>query len=106
MKCPCAAAGLSATDSFKSYSCVFSQGYGFLSENATFVDICNDHNIEFIGPKSDQIRMMGDKSTARDTMKVITLRSPQLLMLLKVLHGEKHRLQLVAGSRRADGARQ
>lgn len=46
------------------------QGYGFLSENATFVDICNDHGIEFIGPKSEQIRVMGDKSTARDTMKV------------------------------------
>ncbi|KAK9810458.1 hypothetical protein WJX72_010998 [[Myrmecia] bisecta] len=44
-------------------------GYGFLSENSTFVDICGDHGIEFIGPKSDQIRMMGDKSTARDTMK-------------------------------------
>lgn len=44
-------------------------GYGFLSENATFVDICADHGIEFIGPKSDSIRLMGDKSTARDTMK-------------------------------------
>ena len=44
-------------------------GYGFLSENATFVDICNDHGIEFIGPKSESIRLMGDKSTARDTMK-------------------------------------
>ena len=48
------------------------QGYGFLSENATFVDICNDHGIEFIGPTSDQIRTMGDKSTARDTMKAST----------------------------------
>ena len=46
------------------------QGYGFLSENSTFVDICSDHGIEFIGPKSDHIRTMGDKSTARDTMKV------------------------------------
>ncbi len=46
------------------------QGYGFLSENATFIDICNDHGIEFIGPKSEQVRIMGDKSTARDTMKV------------------------------------
>ena len=44
-------------------------GYGFLSENAEFVDICTDHGLEFIGPKSAQIRMMGDKSTARDTMK-------------------------------------
>lgn len=46
------------------------QGYGFLSENAGFVDICNDHGIHFIGPSPNQIRMMGDKSTARDTMKV------------------------------------
>ena len=44
-------------------------GYGFLSENATFVDICADHGIEFIGPRSESIRLMGDKSTARDTMK-------------------------------------
>ncbi|KAI3436743.1 hypothetical protein D9Q98_006158 [Chlorella vulgaris] len=44
-------------------------GYGFLSENATFVDICADHGLEFIGPRSDSIRVMGDKSTARDTMK-------------------------------------
>ena len=44
-------------------------GYGFLSENATFVDICADHGLEFIGPRSQHIRVMGDKSTARDTMK-------------------------------------
>lgn len=44
-------------------------GYGFLSENAGFVDICADHGIHFIGPSSSQIRTMGDKSTARDTMK-------------------------------------
>lgn len=48
------------------------QGYGFLSENAGFVEICGDHGLEFIGPKPAQIRMMGDKSTARDTMKVST----------------------------------
>ena len=48
---------------------VFVQGYGFLSENATFVDICSDHGIEFIGPEAEHIRIMGDKSTARDTMK-------------------------------------
>ncbi|KIZ07144.1 acetyl-CoA carboxylase, biotin carboxylase [Monoraphidium neglectum] len=44
-------------------------GYGFLSENANFVEICNDHGLEFIGPKPAQIRVMGDKATARDTMK-------------------------------------
>ncbi|KAI8472091.1 MAG: carbamoyl-phosphate synthase L chain, ATP binding domain-containing protein [Monoraphidium minutum] len=44
-------------------------GYGFLSENANFVEICTDHGLEFIGPKPAQIRVMGDKATARDTMK-------------------------------------
>jgi len=47
------------------------QGYGFLSENANFVEICTDHGLEFIGPKPAQIRVMGDKATARDTMKKV-----------------------------------
>ncbi len=49
------------------------QGYGFLSENASFVDICADHGIEFIGPRAEHIRTMGDKSTARDTMKACSV---------------------------------
>jgi acetyl-CoA carboxylase biotin carboxylase subunit len=44
-------------------------GYGFLSENATFVEICGDHGINFIGPEPSNIRQMGDKATARETMK-------------------------------------
>ncbi len=44
-------------------------GYGFLSENANFVQILEDHQIIFIGPTSDHIRIMGDKITAKDTMK-------------------------------------
>lgn len=44
-------------------------GYGFLSENATFVEICRDHGLNFIGPDPQHIRRMGDKATARDTMK-------------------------------------
>lgn len=44
-------------------------GYGFLSENASFVDICKEHGINFIGPSPDSIRVMGDKATARETMK-------------------------------------
>jgi len=43
-------------------------GYGFLAENARFAQICNDHNIKFIGPTSDMISSMGDKITAKETM--------------------------------------
>ena len=43
-------------------------GYGFLSENAEFSDICKDHNIKFIGPSGKTISMMGDKSLAKTTM--------------------------------------
>ncbi|PTV97544.1 acetyl-CoA carboxylase biotin carboxylase subunit [Rhodobacter aestuarii] len=44
-------------------------GYGFLSENATFVQVLEDHGIAFIGPKAEHIRIMGDKITAKDTAK-------------------------------------
>ena len=44
-------------------------GYGFLSENANFVQIVEDHEITFIGPSAEHIRTMGDKITAKDTMK-------------------------------------
>ena len=44
-------------------------GYGFLSENARFVQIVEDHDITFIGPTAEHIRVMGDKITAKDTMK-------------------------------------
>ena len=44
-------------------------GYGFLSENAEFVQVVEDHGIAFIGPSAEHIRMMGDKITAKDTMK-------------------------------------
>ena len=40
-------------------------GYGFLSENAEFVDLCEANDIKFIGPVAESIREMGDKSTAR-----------------------------------------
>ena len=43
-------------------------GYGFLAENAKFAEICGEHNIKFIGPTPDQIRAMGDKITAKETM--------------------------------------
>ncbi len=44
-------------------------GYGFLSENPRFVQILEDHQITFIGPSAEHIRLMGDKITAKETMK-------------------------------------
>lgn len=44
-------------------------GYGFLSENSKFSRICAEHEIKFIGASGDQIDKMGDKATARETMK-------------------------------------
>ncbi|MEC8628728.1 MAG: acetyl-CoA carboxylase biotin carboxylase subunit [Pseudomonadota bacterium] len=46
-------------------------GYGFLSENASFVQILEDHDITFIGPSAEHIRQMGDKITAKDTAKAL-----------------------------------
>jgi acetyl-CoA carboxylase biotin carboxylase subunit len=43
-------------------------GYGFLSENAAFAEMVEDHGLTFIGPTSDHIRMMGDKITAKAAM--------------------------------------
>jgi acetyl-CoA carboxylase biotin carboxylase subunit len=44
-------------------------GYGFLSENPYFADICADCNLKFIGPSAEAIRKMGDKSLGRATMR-------------------------------------
>ncbi len=68
------------TDSYLSKSAIISAceitgaqaihpGYGFLSENAAFVQIVEDHEITFIGPSAEHIRIMGDKITAKETMK-------------------------------------
>jgi acetyl-CoA carboxylase biotin carboxylase subunit len=46
-------------------------GYGFLSENARFVQIVEDHGLTFVGPSAEHIRMMGDKITAKETMKAL-----------------------------------
>ena len=43
-------------------------GYGFLSENAKFSKICEEHKITFIGPSAEAIALLGDKATARKTM--------------------------------------
>ncbi len=72
----------SATDSYLSMPAIISAceitgaeaihpGYGFLSENAQFVQIVEDHGIKFIGPSAEHIRLMGDKITAKDTMKTL-----------------------------------
>ncbi|WP_340302460.1 acetyl-CoA carboxylase biotin carboxylase subunit [Roseobacter sp. HKCCD7870] len=46
-------------------------GYGFLSENANFVQIVEDHGIKFIGPSAEHICIMGDKITAKETAKAL-----------------------------------
>ncbi len=46
-------------------------GYGFLSENARFAEICEDHGITFIGPKAEHIRIMGDKIEAKRTARAL-----------------------------------
>ncbi|MCG2459301.1 acetyl-CoA carboxylase biotin carboxylase subunit [Flavobacteriaceae bacterium F89] len=44
-------------------------GYGFLSENSKFSRICAEHDVKFIGASGEQIDKMGDKATAKETMK-------------------------------------
>lgn len=44
-------------------------GFGFLSENAHFADMCRKCGVEFIGPSPESIEMLGDKATAKETMK-------------------------------------
>jgi acetyl-CoA carboxylase biotin carboxylase subunit len=70
-------------------------GYGFLSENTYFADVCESCNIKFIGPTKTTIQQMGDKSTAKKTMKkagiptipgteeCITAETPKLFKLAK-----------------------
>ncbi len=71
-----------ATDSYLNFPAIISAceitgaeaihpGYGFLSENAAFVQVVEDHGLTFIGPSAEHIRMMGDKITAKDTMKAL-----------------------------------
>jgi acetyl-CoA carboxylase biotin carboxylase subunit len=48
-------------------------GYGFLAENSHFVEICETHGIKFIGPNSTAIEQMGEKATAKQTMKAASV---------------------------------
>ena len=70
----------SATDSYLSVPAIIAAceitgaqaihpGYGFLSENASFVQVIEDHGLTFIGPTAEHIRIMGDKISAKDSMK-------------------------------------
>src|SRR5260370_33695779 len=44
-------------------------GYGFLSENAHFAEVCRSCNIKFIGPPPEAIKLMGDKTSAKNAAK-------------------------------------
>src|SRR6187200_497454 len=46
-------------------------GYGFLSENARFAEILSDHQVHFIGPRAEHIRIMGDKIEAKRTARAL-----------------------------------
>ena len=48
-------------------------GYGFLSENAEFAELCEQNNITFIGPKSKAIKMMGSKLAAKEAVKAYNI---------------------------------
>ncbi|WP_179346543.1 acetyl-CoA carboxylase biotin carboxylase subunit [Winogradskyella ursingii] len=48
-------------------------GYGFLSENADFAELCEANNITFIGPKSKAIKVMGSKLAAKETVKAYNI---------------------------------
>lgn len=52
----------------KSNSQAIHPGYGFLSENAEFAELCQKENIVFVGPPADAIKNMGIKSTSKDMM--------------------------------------
>ena len=49
--------------------CAIHPGYGFLAENALFSELCEQAKMTFIGPTASAIRLMGDKATARETMR-------------------------------------
>ncbi len=49
--------------------CAVHPGYGFLAENALFAELCEQAKMTFIGPRAGAIRSMGDKATARETMR-------------------------------------
>ena len=69
-------------------------GYGFLSENAQFAEICQSCKIKFIGPSAKVIEMMGDKIQARDTARRLGL--PVTPGSEGIVRNEKHALQVAS----------
>ncbi|MDH3541006.1 MAG: ATP-grasp domain-containing protein, partial [Acidimicrobiia bacterium] len=67
-------------------------GYGFLAENAEFAEICERSELTFIGPTPDQIRAMGDKATARETMERVGV--PTVPGSQGVIEAEKEALKV------------
>ena len=70
-------------------------GYGLLSENARFAELCESCNIKFIGPTAEVIRRMGDKDEARRTMKeagVPVVPGCDLVESMDQLHSEAERI--------------
>jgi acetyl-CoA carboxylase biotin carboxylase subunit len=70
-------------------------GYGFLAENDYFVDVCNDCGITFIGPSADSIRRMGNKSVAKETMRLAGV--PVVPGSLGVVNSVKEALEICDG---------
>ncbi len=67
-------------------------GYGFLSENGDFAEVCAEYGVKFIGPTSYMIRQMGDKITAKETM--IKAKVPCIPGSDGLLKSVKHGLEL------------
>ena len=67
-------------------------GYGFLAENARFADILDEHEIAFIGPKAEHIRIMGDKIEAKRTATRLGI--PCVPGSLGALHDEAEALKV------------
>lgn len=68
-------------------------GYGLLSENAKFVSLCEQCNINFIGPSSEMIKLLGDKDNARKTMRAAGVPVTPVAILLKALNRQKRKLK-------------
>ena len=67
-------------------------GYGFLSENAEFAEQCETCNIKFIGPRSESIRLMGDKAMAKEVAR--KAKAPVIPGSEGVISNEKEALKL------------